>query len=111
MEGKKELVAFNKMDQVLPNIPNNLDLGKISSEMGGGAMIDETKMNDQVHQQIVGFLKTERLKQFCSLATSEERIKFIYKHEAYWPLLQVTMHNAHLTGIPSTYFFHKYKIY
>jgi len=94
VEGKKELVAYNKMDQVLPNIPNNLDLGKISSEMGGGAMIDETKMNDQVHQQIVGFLKTERLKQFCSLATSEERIKFIYKHEAYWPLLQAIKKGA-----------------
>ena len=75
------------MDQV--NIPSNMDLGKISSEMGGGAMIDETQMNDQVHQQIVGFLKTEKLKQFCGLATSEERIKFIYKNEAYWPLLQV----------------------
>ena len=87
------------MDQVLPNIPNNMDLGKISSEMGGGAMLDETKMNDQVHQQIVGFLKTERLRQFCGLATSEERIKFIYKHEAYWPLLQVTVNDSKLTRI------------
>ena len=74
------------MDQVLPN---QFNLEKISSEMGGGAMIDETQMNDQVHQQIVGFLKTEKLNQFRGLVTSEERIKFIYKNEAYWPLLQV----------------------
>ena len=75
------------MEPVIPDI----DFEKLAAEMSGNTMMDETQVNDQAYQQIVGFLKTDKLNQFRGLASSEERIKFIYKNEAYWPLLQVTV--------------------
>ena len=39
--------------------------------------------------QIVSFLGKERMVEFLGLKTSEERISFMYRHEAYRPLLQV----------------------
>ena len=38
---------------------------------------------------ISGFLKSEKLKKFSALENREEKIKFIFEHEAYWPLQQV----------------------
>ena len=73
------------MDQ----IPPDLNVEKLAAEMAGNTMMDEKQMNDQVYAQIIGFLKTDKINQFRALVTAEERIKFIYKHEAYWPLLQV----------------------
>ena len=79
------------MEPVIPDI----NFEKLAGEMAGlsgNTMIDETQMNDQAYQQIVGFLKTDKLNQFRGLITSEERIKFIYKNEGYWPILQVNLH-------------------
>ena len=39
--------------------------------------------------QIVSFLGKERMVEFLSLKSNEERISFMYRHEAYRPLLQV----------------------
>ena len=39
--------------------------------------------------QIVSFLGKERMVEFLGLKTNEERISFMYRHEAYRPLLQV----------------------
>ena len=75
-------------DTKMEGVPN-INIEKLAADMAGNTMMDEKQMNDQTHQQIVGFLKTEKLNQFRNLVTSEERIKFIYKYEAYWPLLQV----------------------
>ena len=41
--------------------------------------------------QIVSFLGKERMVEFLGLKTNEERISFMYRHEAYRPLLQVKM--------------------
>ena len=41
--------------------------------------------------QIVSFLGKERMVEFLGLKTNEERISFMYRHEAYRPLLQVLM--------------------
>ena len=79
------------MEPVIPDI-NFKKLSEQMSEMsgmGGNTTIDETQINDQAYQQIVGFLKTDKLNQFRGLITAEERIKFIYKNEGYWPILQV----------------------
>ena len=39
--------------------------------------------------QIVSFLGKDRMVEFLGLKTNEERISFMYRHEAYRPLLQV----------------------
>ena len=39
--------------------------------------------------QIVSFLGKERMVEFLGLKSNEERISFMYRHEAYRPLLQV----------------------
>ena len=73
--------------------------------LAGNTMLDENAMNDQTYQQIVSFLKTDKMSTFrfvikfenkCvfnflfyrSLKTAEDRVKFLYKHEAHWPLLR-----------------------
>lgn len=78
------------MEPVIPDI----DFEKLAAEMSGNTLIDENQVNDQAYQQIVGFLKTDKMNQFRGLATSEERIKFIYKNEAYWPLIQAIRRGA-----------------
>jgi len=84
------------MEPVIPDI-NFKKLSEQMSEMsgmGGNTTIDETQINDQAYQQIVGFLKTDKLNQFRGLITAEERIKFIYKNEGYWPILQAIRKGA-----------------
>ena len=39
--------------------------------------------------QIVSFLGKDRMVEFLGLKSNEERIGFMYRHEAYRPLLQV----------------------
>jgi len=68
--------------------PANLDMEKIAAHLAGNTMLDENAMNDQTYQQIVSFLKTDKMSTFRSLKTAEDRVKFLYKHEAHWPLLQ-----------------------
>ena len=41
--------------------------------------------------QIVSFLGKDRMVEFLGLKTNEERISFMYRHEAYRPLLQVLL--------------------
>ena len=56
--------------------------------------LEETAINDQTSALITSFLKSERTKEFKDLTTPEERIKLIYKHEAYWPMLSVIRKGA-----------------
>lgn len=68
--------------------PSNIDIEKIAAQFSGNTLLDENSVNDQTYQQIIAFLKTEKLNEFKTLKSAEERVKFIYKHEAHWPLLQ-----------------------
>ena len=56
--------------------------------------LEEMAINDQTSALITSFLKSERTKEFKDLTTPEERIKLIYKHEAYWPMLSVIRKRA-----------------
>lgn len=51
--------------------------------------ITETQVNAGATNLIMGFLKTEKLKNFEELRSTEERVNFAFTNEAYWPLLQV----------------------
>ena len=41
--------------------------------------------------QIVSFLGKDRMVEFLGLKSNEEKISYMYRHEAYRPLLQVWM--------------------
>ena len=49
--------------------------------------------------QIVSFLGKERMVEFLGLKTNEERISFMYRHEAYRPLLQVFLWSINSDGV------------
>jgi len=55
---------------------------------------DEAAVNEQASNQITQFLKIDKLKAFDGLTTVEERIKFMYRNEAYWPLLHTIRKEA-----------------
>lgn len=41
-----------------------MNVEKLAAEMAGNTMMDEKKVNDQTYQQIVAFLKTEKVNAF-----------------------------------------------
>ena len=41
-----------------------LNVEKLAAELAGNTMMDETSVNDQTYQQIVAFLKTEKMNMF-----------------------------------------------
>ena len=41
-----------------------LNVEKLAAELAGNTMMDETSVNDQTYQQIVSFLKTEKMNMF-----------------------------------------------
>ena len=41
-----------------------LNVEKLAAEMAGNTLMDETSVNDQTYQQIVAFLKTEKMNIF-----------------------------------------------
>ena len=44
--------------------PNNINVEKLAAELAGNTMLDENSMNDQTYQQIVAFLKSEKINVF-----------------------------------------------
>ena len=46
------------------DLPPDLNVEKLAAEMAGNTMMDEKKVNDQTYQQIVAFLKTEKVNAF-----------------------------------------------
>ena len=44
--------------------PNNINVEKLAAELAGNTVLDENSMNDQTYQQIVAFLKSDKLKVF-----------------------------------------------
>jgi len=74
------------------------ELVALATKMAAGSAkqqnLNEQQMNDSVHGLIIAFLKTDKVKQFRQLTSVEERIRFMYKHEAYWPLLQGIRHGG-----------------
>ena len=45
---------------------DNMDLNveKLAAELAGNTVMDENSVNDQTYQQIVAFLKTEKMNMF-----------------------------------------------
>ena len=41
-----------------------LNVEKLAAEMAGNTLMDETSVNDQTYQQIVAFLKTDKMNTF-----------------------------------------------
>ena len=41
-----------------------LNVEKLAAELAGNTMLDETSVNDQTYQQIVAFLKTDKMNMF-----------------------------------------------
>ena len=41
-----------------------LNVEKLAAELAGNTMLDETSVNDQTYQQIVAFLKTDKMNTF-----------------------------------------------
>lgn len=41
-----------------------LNVEKLAAELAGNTMLDETSVNDQTYQQIVAFLKTDKMNIF-----------------------------------------------
>ena len=41
-----------------------LNVEKLAAELAGNTMMDETSVNDQTYQQIVAFLKTDKMNMF-----------------------------------------------
>ena len=46
------------------DLPPDLNVEKLAAEMAGNTMMDEKKVNDQTYQQIVAFLKTDKVNAF-----------------------------------------------
>ena len=44
-----------------------INVEKLAAEMAGNTLMDETSVNDQTYQQIVAFLKTEKMNVFRSV--------------------------------------------
>ena len=41
-----------------------LNVEKLAAELAGNTVMDETSVNDQTYQQIVAFLKTDKMNMF-----------------------------------------------
>ena len=41
-----------------------INVEKLAAELAGNTMMDETSVNDQTYQQIVAFLKTDKMNMF-----------------------------------------------
>ena len=41
-----------------------LNVEKLAAELAGNTLMDETSVNDQTYQQIVAFLKTDKMNMF-----------------------------------------------
>ena len=41
-----------------------LNVEKLAAELAGNTIMDETSVNDQTYQQIVAFLKTDKMNMF-----------------------------------------------
>ena len=41
-----------------------INVEKLAAELAGNTLIDETSVNDQTYQQIVAFLKTDKMNKF-----------------------------------------------
>ena len=42
----------------------DINVEKLAAELAGNTLMDETSVNDQTYQQIVAFLKTEKMNMF-----------------------------------------------
>ena len=38
---------------------------------------------------ISGFLKSDKIRKFSELGSDEDKVGFVFEHEAFWPIAQV----------------------
>merc|ERR1711990_1388603 len=87
---------------MLNNLPGmeDIDFKKLKATMEAAKKAEDQiqKTGEMAYNQIVSFLGKERMGEFLGLKTNEERISFMYRHEAYRPLLQTIKKGAGSSG-------------
>ena len=41
---------------------------------------------------ISGFLKSDKIRKFSELGSDEDKVGFVFEHEAFWPIAQVWLY-------------------
>jgi hypothetical protein len=57
---------------------------------------------------ITGFLRSDKVQKFSELENEREKLRFIFEHEAYWPLSQVPEMNSQCSLRKNPKFFLNY---